>query len=87
MKLPDDIRDLEEIFGDGFNVDKKVITRLPIHLVVGSAENEIPGGEGFFRWLNGKRRELEEARSALKDGASLKFAPARIGRIDELKAL
>jgi len=46
-KWPDGIQNVEEVFGAGTRVDIKMISRVPIQLVVSSADNLVHGGEEF----------------------------------------
>jgi predicted peptidase len=46
-KWPDGIQNVDEVFGVETRVDIKMISRVPIQLVVSSADNLVHGGEEF----------------------------------------
>lgn len=86
-RWPEGIQDVDEIFGPGTLVDKEVIARLPIQLVVGGADNEVHGGDGFWKWLQEKKDDLADEQGILKKPGERNVAAPRTGRLDTLKVL
>jgi hypothetical protein len=87
MKWPDGIQDLEEVFGHVTSVDKEIIRKLPIQLVVGGADNMVHGGDEFWKWLEEKKDELKKEKGLSERDSDSKTAAPRMGRLDVLKAL
>jgi predicted esterase len=87
MKWPDGVEDLEAVFGPGTKVDREIIRKLPIQLVVGGADNVVHGGDEFWKWLEGKKEELKKEKGLSEKSGDAKTAVPRMGRLDVLKAL
>jgi hypothetical protein len=87
LTWPNGIQDLEVAFGEGVLVRKDVIRKLPIQLVVGGDDNIVHGGEEFWKWLAGKKKELAGSEEASKTAGVGEVGRARTGRLDTLKAL
>ncbi|KAN0091694.1 poly hydrolase [Hyaloscypha variabilis] len=86
VKWPNGVKDLVEVFGEKTIIEKEVLRKLPIQLVVGSEDNVVHGGEEFWDWLQEKKKEF-----AREKGNSSEEKPGsgrlRVGRLDTLKAL
>ncbi|KAH8659226.1 hypothetical protein BGZ60DRAFT_414848 [Tricladium varicosporioides] len=83
LPWPAGIRDVEEVFGRRVDLDKIRAVKA-IHLIVGSDDNMVHGGEEFWKWLTEKKKSLYLGKKTAMEGTLEK---PRTGRIDLLKEL
>ncbi|OTA98911.1 hypothetical protein M426DRAFT_325620 [Hypoxylon sp. CI-4A] len=80
---PAGIRDVETLFGRG--VDKELIKKVPIQLIVGDADNKVHGSGEFWDWL--KVLKAQHGIGPATDGDAKPLLPMEKGRIDTLSRL
>ncbi|KAI1209260.1 alpha/beta-hydrolase [Annulohypoxylon truncatum] len=80
---PVGIRDVEGLFGK--SVDKALIRKVPIHLVVGSADVKIHGGKEFWAWIREFQARRGAAGADIGDASAL--LPVDRGRFETLHNL
>ncbi|KAI4867608.1 alpha/beta-hydrolase [Hypoxylon rubiginosum] len=76
---PIGIKDVEALFGR--TIDKELVGRVPVQLIVGGAELRPHGGEEFWAWMRDLASKNEGAREAMK------FPPMEKGRLATLQGL
>ncbi|XXH02447.1 hypothetical protein Hte_008823 [Hypoxylon texense] len=76
---PIGIKDVETLFGRP--IDKGLVGKVPIQLIVGGAELKPHGGEEFWAWMRDLASKNEGAREAMK------FPPMEKGRLATLQDL
>ncbi|KAJ5640080.1 uncharacterized protein N7484_007942 [Penicillium longicatenatum] len=79
LNWPNGVADLESLFG--LVLDKQRIRRVSIQLAVGSADNEVHGGNEFWEWL----QKLKGKEPKLAEGGNL--ATMTQGRLQTLQNL
>ena len=85
QKWPVGIADVEGLFGR--SVDKELIRRVSIHLVVGGADVGVHGSEEFWEWLMHSGIVPERTQKNVPDGNKAVAAVRnRLGTIQQLKA-
>ena len=97
QKWPGGIAGVEKMFDR--KVNKSMISKVKIQLVVGEQDNQVHGGEEFWQWIaemKGKakarpKRQLESANCADEEGILERdesgLVPMRQGRLDTIREL
>ncbi len=81
QKWPAGVADVEELFDR--SIDKHIIQKVAIYLIVGSADVEMHGGEGFWQWYTKTSAKL---RTGENDGMNRNKHPVQ-DRLSTLKRL
>ena len=85
QKWPAGIADVEDLFGRG--VDKELVRRVAIHLVVGGADVNVHGSEEFWEWLIKSGLIPERTRRNGPDGnKAVAVVRNRLNTIQQLQA-
>lgn len=83
QKWPAGIADVEDLFGR--SVDKELIRRVAIHLVVGGADVDIHGSEEFWEWLIQSGLIPGRTQKDVRDGGKAAAVRNRLGTIRQLQ--
>jgi poly(3-hydroxybutyrate) depolymerase len=85
LKWPSGIKDVIDVF-DGSVVDREKIRAVKIQLVVGGDDNEVHGGEEFWKWLAEKKEESLKGSGRIEtEAGSKKLEAMSEGRVITLK--
>ncbi|KAI0882302.1 alpha/beta-hydrolase [Annulohypoxylon maeteangense] len=80
---PVGVKDVDAVFGK--SIDKALIRKVPIHLVIGSADVKVHGGEEFWAWMRQFKAQRGAGSAVANDTPTL--LPIDQGRLETMHQL
>jgi poly(3-hydroxybutyrate) depolymerase len=83
---PAGVADVSALFGR--QIDKERIRQIPIHLVIGGEDNQVHGGEEFWKWVRQmKAQRLGKGGNEAGEKSQTELVEMDRGRLDSLRDL